>query len=129
MADCREDNDANSAADERHSKSTSCASSSTSSSSTDDDNDEGNTDEGREDDTADEDDDDEDDVTDDDVSEWGRDVSEGEVVGEVVVAVVVRGDPPDGGVVVGRSLPSVVASMEVPGTALAIDRRSWKSIS
>jgi hypothetical protein len=128
MADCREVNAATSAADERHSKSTSCASSSTSSSSTDDDNDEGNTDEGREDDTADEDDDD-DDVTDDDVSEWGRDVSEGEVVGEVVVAVVVRGDPPDGGVVVGRSLPSVVASMEVPGTALAIDRRSWKSIS
>ena len=68
MADCRETTAANSDADERQPKSTSCASSSASSSSTDDDNDEGNTDDENEDDTADDDDDD-DDVTDDDVRE------------------------------------------------------------
>jgi len=52
-----------------------------------------------------------------------------EVVVGVVVAAAVRGDPPDGGVVVGRALPSVVESTVVPEAALEIARLSWKSVS
>ena len=119
-------NAATSDADERHSKSTSCASSSTSFSSTD---------EGNEDDTAD-DDNDEDDVTDDDVCGRRRAVSAvvaGVVaVGEVMVAsadLLVAASSPEPEVVVGRALPSVVASIEVTEVALAIERLSWKSVS